>query len=402
MVVLVALLDASQDADGVHLVGLVHHHGLESALQGLVLLEILLILVERGGTDGSQFATRQGRFQNVGGIHGSLSASCAHEGVYLVDEEDDVAVGIGHFLDDALQTLLELALVLGTCHQCAHVERVELLVLQVLGHVATHDALRKSLYDSGFTCTRFADEDRVVLGSAGENLEHTAYLVVAPDNGVELSAAGLLYEVLGIFFEALIVVVGTLRLHVLSLSQFLDGSEHILLVGSCVLEDARGGGTALHDGEQYRLHAHELVAHLAGDVLGLEENLVGVAREVGLSCSLHAWQVLHLLCEEHIDLVGVHAKLLEEEVGHVGRLLYDAAQQVYRLDGLLSVALRCVHGGLYRLLRLDGKLVECHILVSFLVFMDVVLFLFLFVTAVTQWFRSAAFAVAFARRWGCE
>ena len=42
----------------------------------------------------------------------------------LVDEEDDATVGVGHLLDDALQSLLELAFVLGSGYECAHVERV--------------------------------------------------------------------------------------------------------------------------------------------------------------------------------------------------------------------------------------------------------------------------------------
>ena len=47
---LVALFQAPQDRDGRRLVGLIHHHRLETALQGFVALEVFLILVQRGGT----------------------------------------------------------------------------------------------------------------------------------------------------------------------------------------------------------------------------------------------------------------------------------------------------------------------------------------------------------------
>ena len=72
----------------------------------------------------------------------------------LIDEEDDLSVGVGHLLDDALQSLLKLTFVLGTCHEGTHVEGVELLVLQVLRYITTYDTLSKALHDGGLTRTR--------------------------------------------------------------------------------------------------------------------------------------------------------------------------------------------------------------------------------------------------------
>ena len=129
MMVLVTLFDASENADGVHLVWLVDHYGLETTFQSLILFEVLLILVEGGGTDGSQLATCQCWFQDIGSIHGAFSAAGTYQGVNLVDEENNLSVGVGHFLDDALQSLFELTFIFSTSHQCAHVERIELLVL---------------------------------------------------------------------------------------------------------------------------------------------------------------------------------------------------------------------------------------------------------------------------------
>ena len=155
MVVLVTFLQASQNADSTQFIGLIYHHGLESALQGLILLKVFLILVQCGGTYGTQFATSQGWFQNVSGIHGTLATTCTYQGVDLVDKQDDAALGLGHLVDHTLQALLKLTFVLGTCYQCTHIQRVELLVLQVLGHIATHNTTSQSLNDGCFTCTRF-------------------------------------------------------------------------------------------------------------------------------------------------------------------------------------------------------------------------------------------------------
>ena len=69
----------------------------------------------------------------------------------FIDEEDDAALGLCHLVDDALQTLLKLALVFGTSYQRTHVERIELLVLQVLGYVATDDTSGQALDNGGLT-----------------------------------------------------------------------------------------------------------------------------------------------------------------------------------------------------------------------------------------------------------
>ena len=91
MVDLVALAQAAQDGDRLLDGGLVHEHRLEAALQGGVLLDVLAVLVERGGADGVQLAARQHRLEQVGGVHGALGGAGADDRVQLVDEQDDLA-----------------------------------------------------------------------------------------------------------------------------------------------------------------------------------------------------------------------------------------------------------------------------------------------------------------------
>ena len=75
----------------------------------------------------------------------------------LVDEEDDLPVGLGHFVHHGLESLFKLALVLRTSDECAHVEREDLFALQVLGHVAAHDTVRQPFSDGRLADARFAD-----------------------------------------------------------------------------------------------------------------------------------------------------------------------------------------------------------------------------------------------------
>src|SRR5439155_3160741 len=115
---------------------------LEAALQRAVALEVLAVLVERRRADRLQLAAREGRLEDGGGVDRALRGTRADEIVELVDEQDDVAA-LGDLLHHLLEALLELAAVLRARDQRGEVERVDLLVLQQLRHVAVRDALRE-------------------------------------------------------------------------------------------------------------------------------------------------------------------------------------------------------------------------------------------------------------------
>ena len=242
MVVFIAFLQTTKDRDGADFIGLINHHGLETTFQGFVLFEIFLIFVEGGSTDAAQFASCQCRFQDVGCIHGTLALAGTNERMNLVDEEDDTSVRSCHLINNAFQAFLELALVFRTSHQCTHIQREELLVLQILGHVATYDTLGQTFNDGCLTCTGLANQDGVVLCAARENLQHATNLVITSDDGVELTLTGQVNEVFSIFLQRLIVVVSALTLHTLPLTEFEDSLTHILLVGTRVFHHTAHGG----------------------------------------------------------------------------------------------------------------------------------------------------------------
>ena len=86
--------------------------------------------------DQAQLTASQQRLDHVAGVHRAFGGAGPDDGVHLVDERDDLAVGLGDLLEDGLQALLELAAVLRTGDHPAEVERDHALVLQPLGHVA--------------------------------------------------------------------------------------------------------------------------------------------------------------------------------------------------------------------------------------------------------------------------
>src|SRR3712207_8532004 len=61
-------------------------------------------------------------------------------------------------------------------------------------------------YTTLFRSTGLADEDGVVLGAARQHLDHPADLLVAPDDGVELSGPGRFGEVATEALQRLVLV----------------------------------------------------------------------------------------------------------------------------------------------------------------------------------------------------
>src|SRR5207302_10075304 len=135
---------------------------LEPALQGGVLLQVLAVFVKCGGADRLELAPGQHRLEDARRVDRAFGGTRTDEGVDLVDEQDDVAAG-ADLLEDLLQPLLEVTAVAATGDERAEVERVELLVLEVLRHLSLDDRLRQTFNDGGLADAGLTDEHRVVL-----------------------------------------------------------------------------------------------------------------------------------------------------------------------------------------------------------------------------------------------
>ena len=184
---LVALLQAAQDSDGRLDRGLVDQHLLEAPLERGVLLDVLAVLVERGRAHAVQLAASQRGLQHVAGVDRAFGLAGTDHRVELVDEDDRLAGVRRDVLEHGLQALFELAAILGAGEERRHVERQHALALERLGHLAVHDALGEALDDRSLAHTGLADQHRVVLGPALQDLDRAANLVVAADDGVELA-----------------------------------------------------------------------------------------------------------------------------------------------------------------------------------------------------------------------
>src|SRR5690606_18643838 len=150
---------------------------------------------------------REERLEDARCVDRALGGARADERVDLVDEGDDVAAR-ADLLRHLLEALLEVTAVAAARDEAAEVERVELLVLECLGHVAAHDGLCEALDDGGLADARLTDEHGVVLRAAGEDLHDALHLLLAPDDGVELAVARRLREVAAELVEDLAALVG--------------------------------------------------------------------------------------------------------------------------------------------------------------------------------------------------
>ena len=111
--------------------GLAHDNGLEAALESSVLLDVLAVFVERRGADGMKLASRKSRLEHVACIDGAIARrTCTHDGVQLVNEQDDATVGILHLAQHGLQAVLELAAILRARQHRRDIERDDVAIFQ--------------------------------------------------------------------------------------------------------------------------------------------------------------------------------------------------------------------------------------------------------------------------------
>ena len=276
MVGLVLVPQPPDDLDRLGHAGGLDDDRLEPPFERPVLLDVLAVLVERGGADRLDLAAREGRLQHVRGVDRALGGAGADQRVELVEEEHDV-LGLADLLHDRLEPLLELPAVLRSGHQRAQVELEQPLVHEHVGHVMGNDLLGEPLDDGRLPHPRLADQDRVILGAPGEDLDHALNLGFAPDHGIELQLPGELREVPGELVEhgGLRALLGPRVVLVAQQRQRLLAD--LVEAGAERLEDLRRDRLAfLHQPEEQVLGADVVVAKLAGlldreleDALGL-------------------------------------------------------------------------------------------------------------------------------------
>ncbi|CDF94048.1 hypothetical protein BN844_5401 [Pseudomonas sp. SHC52] len=245
----IALLEATQDSDGVLFARLVHQYFLEAPLEGCVLLYVLTVLVERGRADAMQLTTGQRGLEHVAGVHRAFAFAGADHGVQFVDEQNDLSFLLRQLIEQGLEPLFELAPVLGTGDQRPHVQGQQALALEAVRYFTVDDPLGQTLGNGGLAHAWLTDQHRVVLGAALQHLDRAADLVIATDHRVELAFFGALGQVNGVFIQRLtgLLVVGVVD--GFAATQVIDGIFQGLLAHALAEQQLAQLAVLVHGGE---------------------------------------------------------------------------------------------------------------------------------------------------------
>ncbi len=283
---------------------------LETALQRGIFLDVLPVLVQRRGANHVQLAAREHGFQHVGGVHRTFGRARTDDGVQLVDEEHDLPLSVGDLLQDRFQPFLELAAILCTGDEGAHVERNNPFVLQPLRHIVANDALRESFHDGSLADAGLADEHGVVLGAPGEHLDHPADLFVAADDGIELALSCQLRQIPAVALERLVGRFRVLTRHPLRPADRGQRLENRVSGDAALLEDSRGGRapSLRRDGDEQVLGADVLVLQPLRFLFGGVRHFAQPCGESNLRATVRTRQTFQLTA--HLagqrGRVGIH------------------------------------------------------------------------------------------------
>ena len=332
---LVALLDATQDRDRVLDRRLTDHDGLEAALKSRILLDVLAVLAQGRRADAAQFTAREHRLQEVARVHRALGCTRADDRMHFVDEEQDLTVRLRDLVQDRLQAFLKLAAELCARNERTHVERVECLVLQRFRHVTRHDATRKPLNNRRLADARLADEHRIVLRAARQDLNRTANLLIAADHGIDLALLRRIREIAPVLFERLVALLRIAARDVL-LAVLLDGIHDAALRKPELAADllhliAAVSGNA----EQQMFRTDVVVLHALCIFLRSANDAHHVHAHRQTILPLDAWQFAKLLFQPRAQHRLIRAAVLEDRCKQSLRLLHERIEQMRRRDFLL-------------------------------------------------------------------
>ena len=338
----IAFFQATQDGNRIRNVRFIDHDRLETTLQRGVLLDILAVLVQRGRTDAVQLAAGQHGLEQVARIHRAVGLARADDGVQLIDEEDDLALGLLDLVEDALQAFLKLAAVFCTCDQRTHVQTEHGMILQVFGHISAFDPLRQPLGDGGLTDTGLTDQHGVVLAFAGQDTDDIANFRIASDYRVKLMRLCHFDKVLAILFQGVVGVLRVITRDPLIATHRTQLLHKFLGCDAESLEYFTGSlAGPLQNTEEYMLYADVFILHLLGLLLGGVEGAVQIVGDVNFlrvtARAGHAGQRLNLLQGRLGKGIGVNAEGLQQLRDKPVLLLGKGGQQMLLLHRVVGI-----------------------------------------------------------------
>ena len=336
---LVALLQTTEDGDGVFNRGLIHEHLLQPPLQGRILLDVLAVLVEGGGTDAAQFTAGQHGLEQIAGIHGPVCRARTHNRVDFVDEEHHLPRAGRDLLQHGLEAFFEFTAILRPCNESTHIEGNQLAVLQGRRHVTIHDALRQAFHDGRFANAGLANQHGVVLGAAREDLYGAPDFVVPANHGVQLPLARRRAQIAP---ELLQRLVGGLRLPAgdfAGATHRLDGLQQCLAPGPKRLDDRCAAAPVTPHRQEQVLDGNKVVAKRFALLLSPLQHRGQPAAEIHVQRrTAEARQLRQGLLQALADRSHVNIRFLQQ-LRREPLLLQQGMEQVFAVHLLMQTGL---------------------------------------------------------------
>ena len=202
----------------------------------------------------------------------------------FVDEQDDPALLPGQVVEYGLHPFFEFAPVLRPCDQRTHVQCQKALALQAFRDLGVDNPLRQPFDDCGLSHPGFANQHRIVLGSTLQHLDGSAYLVVAPDDRIELALLGALGEIDGELLERPAVFLRVRIGHRFAAAYHVDGLCNRFPGRTVAGQEIGHPSVRLQAGEHEQFARYELVLSLLCELVAEIEVAAQLGRNMHVTC----------------------------------------------------------------------------------------------------------------------
>ena len=281
MIDFIPLLQPPQDGNGILHSRFIDLYGLETSLEGFVLLDVLAVFVECGRADAVELASGQHGLQHVSGIHRPVGLARADDQMQLVNKQDNPAFRLPHFLQHGFQTLFKFPPVLRAGYQRSHVQRENVLVLEIVRHIAFYDTLGESFHSRRLADAGLTDEHRVILGFSRQDQYGLPDLIIPSDHRIQLLLLSFLYQVLAVLAQCVVSNFRIIRHDFLVAPDLRKRLQKSILGDSILLKKfLHAAVRVFQDGQEQVLDGRVFITHRPGFIRSLQEYLVEVRSDI--------------------------------------------------------------------------------------------------------------------------
>ena len=175
-----------QNGNGVLLGRFIDRNGLEPAFQRCVFFDVFAVFVQCGSANALDIAAGQLRLQNVGSVQSAFGRAGANQRMHFINEQNHILVGF-YLVHNFFQPFFKIASVFGACYQRAHIQRDDFFIFQQLRHLAVYNTLRQPFGNGCFPNAWFAQQRRIIFGTAAQYLNHPFNFCITANHRVNLA-----------------------------------------------------------------------------------------------------------------------------------------------------------------------------------------------------------------------